>query len=194
MVTRCSCLSVWSNNNSLISFYHSLSNRPKSFPKPAEDSPSALSAASRQRPFHQPRSVPQASECERLFQSLQLHVCSVCVCVCVCVCVYPCAWVLDETHSQVLFIFFSFFFRNPSSPTTSSQFLSLCVFNLTFHFQPLFIEPKKRTTCRLISGKKTGEKMALFKDVLVISVVNYPRTRAENSEEPATILFLHKQN
>ena len=87
MVARCSCLPVWSNNNSLISFYHSLSNRPKSFPKPTEDCPSAFSAASFQRPFHQPRSVPQASECERLFQSLQLHVCSVCVCVCVCACV-----------------------------------------------------------------------------------------------------------
>lgn len=31
MVTRCSCRPVWGNNNSLISFYHSLSNRQKSF-------------------------------------------------------------------------------------------------------------------------------------------------------------------
>lgn len=46
MVTQCSCLPVWSNNNSLISFYHSLSNRPKSLPNSPKTllSPLSLSA------------------------------------------------------------------------------------------------------------------------------------------------------
>lgn len=80
MVPQYSCLPVWSNNNSLISFYHSLSSRPQS--RSLSFSLPAFSSASLYCPFHHPQSIPKAFECECLSLSLQPHVCHLCASVC----------------------------------------------------------------------------------------------------------------
>ncbi len=143
MVTRCSCLPVWSNNNSLISFYHSLSNRPKSFPnslKTLSLSLSLLSLLSLSTvPFITLNLFPK-------HLSVSFSVTSASCLQSVCVCVLGETQTHTRTHTNTE----KSFIRLHKWPIS----VSLCFLKLAFHFQLLFIYPEGNTSL-LTSVKKT---------------------------------------